>query len=252
MADGAPSERPTQDSTGSPPRGGEPDGGEPARPPATFGPLDAAAARAALTELHTALLPHLPGWATLQAARDLGLLRGGSSVVLDREDDLHYLLDRAFHDVEWAGASFVRHVAASEAAGRLPAHLGALLAASCAARYSLFEAQALPGPADGWLEVRDLLGAGDGRLFDPELARCARGPFLLATRVVSLPGVALTAGAACPFEPFLRERLLRRLRRTRRGVRRRRRILASEFSAYFFRELKRVPLPRDGASALRP
>ncbi len=163
--------------------------------------------RATMRDLHTELMDTLPKDTYTACGQKLGLLVGGM-LVFDSEDELTLLMDYCLYD-GWSG----QHNAVTRFLARQPYAPGTdqalLLDAMSRARYSLFEVESV---AEGLgVNCRDLLRGDGGSIVDECLGSTAVPGVIVAGRVVVLPELTMTSGAALAFRPDVLEDIRRTL-----------------------------------------
>jgi hypothetical protein len=146
--------------------------------------------------LHTSLFKGLPKDVLEEGGTALGLLEG-NRLGLGAEVEMAIFMDYCIYSVRRDGRNAVERFLA-ESPPVAGSEEAALLEAMRAARYSLFAVErALPGRG---VELRDLLRRDSVSLVDLGLSRTASEGLVLASRVISPPGLAITTGASLPVD----------------------------------------------------
>lgn len=148
--------------------------------------------RAMMRDLHTELMHTLPKGMFTECGRKLGLLVDGT-LVFDSEDEASVLMDYCLYD-GWSG----QHNAVTRFRAKQPYAAGTdqalLLDAMSRARYSLFQVERV---ADGvGVNCRDILRGDGGTIVDEGLGNTAVPGVVVAGRLVVLPELSMTTGAA--------------------------------------------------------
>lgn len=163
--------------------------------------------RQAQRDLHTALFRTLPKDVLEEGGTELGLLEG-NRLVLGDEAEMAIFMDYCIYSVRRDGRNAVERFLA-ESPPAPGSEEAALLRAMCAARYSLFAVERiLPGRG---VELRDLLRQDPVSLVDLGLSRTASEGLVLASRVISPPGLPMTTGASLPVDAATLEAVVGRL-----------------------------------------
>ena len=109
--------------------------------------------------------------------------------------------------------------------------------------YSLFENVEI-NRFDATLKLVDLLGEETFTITDINMSQTALEGYLQATRITKKGDLYMTTGASCPFAPNQKEILLEGLRKRTKRVGKKRKppqiLKPSDYSAYFFRQYKRI------------
>ena len=138
-----------------------------------------------------------------QAAKDLKLLgRDGKTFVLDEEQEIEFILDRAIHDIPWPKKRWVEQIherSQNEADKTIfQAHLAPI--------FSLYEV--LETIAGRGARLIDLFRGGEVFVMDVGLGSTSHPGMLLATRIIVIEDIPHTSGVSMPFEARERKNLL--------------------------------------------
>jgi hypothetical protein len=163
--------------------------------------------RQAQRGLHTALFRGLSKDVLEEGGIALGLLEG-NRLVLGDEAEMATFMDYCTYSVRRDGRNAVERFLA-ESPPVPGSEEAALLRAMCAARYSLFAVERVL-PSRG-VELRDLLRQDPVSLVDLGLSRTASEGLVLASRVISPPGLAMTTGASLPVDAATLEEVVGQL-----------------------------------------
>lgn len=191
-------------------------------------------------ELTNQMMKHVPKFATMKAAKDLGLIGPKGILVFDSEEEVPFLMDRCFYDIQWDGKNLIDHFRESQNFQNLTQEEQAIIEGMETAYYSLFEVLHVD-PSQSILELRDLLGEETYTITDINANRTAQVGYLLAGRIKEVEGIYMTTGALCPFNAEHKANLLGGLEPKKiRGRKKAKKRLRSEYSAYFFRKYRRM------------
>jgi hypothetical protein len=187
----------------------------------------------------------MPNFVLDRAARDLDMKGRGNVLTFDSEDETGFLMDRCFHDIYWDGKNLVGHFIESDAYRHLSEEEQRIVQGMHKAYYSLFEI--LSANSDkATLDLADLLGAENHTLTDVNLSLTAQEGNLLAMRIKQIEGIYMGTGAVCPFYANQKKRLLEGLEPRKppmeKGKKKKkpRKLERSDYSAYFFKQYKRI------------
>lgn len=149
----------------------------------------------------------LPTPLILQAARDLEMLgKDNKTLILDDEDEISFILDRAIHDIPWPMQRWIEHICEHNLQ-EYTFEQQSLLRAHQQPTFSLYEVLGAD-PGRG-IHLRDVFNHHELFLMDIGLGGTAQTGHLLATRVIEVDGIHFTSGAAVPFSPGDKDRLAR-------------------------------------------
>ena len=191
-------------------------------------------------ELTNQMMEHVPKFATMKAAKDLGLIGPKGILVFGSEEEAPFLMDRCFYDVQWGGKNLIDHFKESRDFQNLTQEEQAIVEGMTTAYYSLFEVLHVD-PSQGILELSDLLDEGTYTITDINSSRTAQVGYLLAGRIKEVEGIYMTTGALCPFNIEHKANLLAGLEPKKiRGRKKTKKKPRSEYSAYFFRKYRRM------------
>ncbi len=142
-----------------------------------------------------------------RTARDSGMLEGdGRTLVLDNEEHVNFLVDRALHDIPWStgraqGEPKQRwiervcdekiHEYSPEQQAYLRAHRDAVFSL-----YEIWKVDSVRG-----VHLRDVFNGGELFLMDTGLGLSGQEGHVLATRIIAYEGLNFTAGVAMVFAP---------------------------------------------------
>lgn len=147
----------------------------------------------------------LPKELILQAAKDLRMLgKNGKTLIMDAENEVDFLMDRAIHDIPWPKGRWIEQICSQRIADYAPPEQ-AMLKAQAQAYFSLYEVSAIE--AGRGLRLRDLFNGQELLLIDLGLSVTAEKGGLFATRVVTLEGLSFTSGVGTPFAANDRSKL---------------------------------------------
>lgn len=194
--------------------------------------------------LNSKIIEVIPREVILRTAKDMNIL-SGNTLVLDSQEETDFLFDRMIFDVPWNGKTAIEHFE-TESDSSLSAGEQEFLEGMKEAYFSIFEV--VGGVAGEFLRLSDLLSDNQIDLMDISLSSTALKRFLLATRVIKVQDISMTAGIGYPFLLEQRDTLMSGLKKrqaVRRGKKRGpvRRIDFSDprnYSLYFFRQYKRI------------
>lgn len=152
--------------------------------------------RAVMRDLHSELLGSVSRDTFTECGEKLGLMVDGT-LVFETEDESSLLMDYCLYD-GWSG----QHNAITRFLAKQPYAAGSdemlLLDAMSRARYSLFQVQSV---AEGvGVNCRDLLRGDGGSVIDEGLGSTAAPGVIFACRLVVLPELSMTTGAALPID----------------------------------------------------
>ncbi len=198
--------------------------------------------RATARNLTRNIMKYAPKFVLIKAAGDLNMRSPKGVFVFDSEEETNYLMDRCFYDIYWQDKSLIQHFIDTDEYRQLSEEEQTIVKGMRTTYYSLFEITDVnPSEATVWL--KDLLGDMAYIVTDLSMSLTARKGGLLATRIKQIEGIYMLTGAGCPFEEEHKEVLLEGLKRKtmKKGKKKRHRELQkSDYSAYFFRQYKRI------------
>ena len=199
--------------------------------------------RSVAQQLTDRLQKHLPKFALLRAAKDLGLMGPKGILTFDVESETSFFIDRSFFDIYWEGKNLIGHFIESEDYEQLTAEEQLVVQGMTQTYYSLFENVEV-NRYDATLKLVDLLGEETFTITDINMSQTALEGYLQATRITKKGDFYMTTGASCPFAPNQKEILLEGLRKRPKRVGKKRKspqiLKPSDYSAYFFRQYKRI------------
>lgn len=196
--------------------------------------------RALGRELTDHMMEHVPKFATMKAAKDLGMVGPKGILVFDSEEEASFLMDRCFYDIQWDGKNLVDHFKESQDFQNLTQEEQAIVEGMTTAYYSLFEVLHVDS-SQGILELSDLLDEGTYTITDINSSHTAQVGYLLAGRIKEVEGIYMTTGALCPFNVEHKANLLSGLEPKKiRGRKKVKKKPRSEYSAYFFKKYRRM------------
>ena len=201
--------------------------------------------REAARALTKPIMDTMPEFVLPRAARDLDMGGHGKVLMFDSEDEMAFLMDRCFYDIYWEANNLVGHFIESDAFKRLSEDEQRIAQGMTTAYYSLFEIL-IADPDEATLDLADLLGAKNFTISDVNLSLTAVEGNLLAMRINQIEGLFMGTGAACPFYANQKDRLLdglksrRPLAGTGKKKNKPRKLERSDYSAYFFKQHKRM------------
>jgi len=141
----------------------------------------------------------------VKAAEDFKMLgKDGKIVIMDAEDEVGFIADRAIHDIPWPRKRWIETVCEQNSADYSPEEQ-ALLNAHCQACFSLYE---ILGVESGLgLRLLDVFNKEEIFLTDLGLGATAKKGGLLATRIIRFEGIQFTSGVGMPFPAGDKEKL---------------------------------------------
>ena len=151
--------------------------------------------------MHNELTRRIPRKVIKKCGKRLGVLRG-NRLLFNRETDLSILMDYCLYSYRAKGQNLVQEYWA-ELRDQQDNDKQMLLKAMAAARYSLFEMQAIEDSVG--VHVRDMLTDEQLLIVDRGFAESGSKGLILASRMVRLPEFCMTTGAAIPVGPTLHE-----------------------------------------------
>jgi len=194
--------------------------------------------------LNSRIIEVIPREVINRTAKDMNMM-SRNTLVLDSEDETDFLFDRMVFDVPWNGKTAIEHFE-TESGSSLPVEEQEFLEGMKEAYFSIFEV--IGGVAGEFLRLSDLLSDNQIDLVDISLSTTTLKRFLLATRVIKVQDIHMTAGIGYPFLIEQRDTIMSGLKK-RQTVRRSkkrgtvRRIDFSDprnYSLYFYRQYKRI------------
>ena len=142
----------------------------------------------------------------------------------------------------WEGKNLIRHFIESDDYQQLTEEEQAIVQGMTTGYYSLFEILDV-NPSKATLELKDVLGQETYTIIDVNLSLTAQEDYLLAGRIRQIEGIYMTTGVACPFHAEQKEVLLDGLKPKKTSVKKGKktqRLRRSDYSAYFFKQYKRI------------
>ncbi len=167
-----------------------------------------------MRDLHTELMRTLPKGMFTECGRKLGCLVDGT-LVFESEDEASVLADYCIYD-GWSD----QHNAVTRFVANQPYAAGTdealLLDAMLRARYSLFQVESV---ANGLgVNCRDILRGDGGTIVDEGLGSTAVPGVIVAGRLVALPELSMTTGAALAIDADVLEDITRTLEDGVKGI----------------------------------
>jgi hypothetical protein len=194
-------------------------------------------------QLTDRLQKHLPKFALVRAAKDLDFMGPKGILTFDLEEETSFFIDRCFFDIYWEGKNLIGHFIESDDYEQLTAEEQLVVQGMTQTYYSLFENLEV-NRSEATLKLVDLLGEETFTITDINMSQTASEGYIQATRISKKGDIYMTTGASCPFAPNQKEILIEGLRKRTKRVGKKRKssqiLKSSDYSAYFFRQYKRI------------